>query len=129
MIKIAPIVSAILIAAVGWVITYFHKWYFDKKANKLDRVNKQIRELYGPLYARLMASEATWKAFWEKYRPSHGQSSYFVNNTNVTEEEKKIWRNWMTNVFELFNAKTEKLILKNIDLLEADQIPKSFIDT
>lgn len=125
--KILPVIGAALIAVLGWITTYFHKWYFDKKSNRLDRVNKQLRELYGPLYAILMASDATWEAFWKNHRPSHGQNSYFGKNLNVTDSEKETWRNWMENVFEPFNAETEKLILKNIDLLESDQIPKSFI--
>lgn len=127
-IKIVPVASAALIAVLGWVATYFHKWHFDKKANKLDRVNKQLRELYGPLYAMLMAGNATWEAFWKNHRPSHGKNSYFGNGVNVTDEEKEVWRNWMENVFEPFNAETEKLILKNIDLLESDHIPSSFVD-
>lgn len=127
-IKIAPVVFAVLIALIGWISTYFHKWHFDKKANRLDRVNRQLRELYGPLYARLMANDATWEAFWKKHRPSHGGSSYFSNNANVTDEEKALWRNWMANVFEPYNSATEEMILKNMDLLESDQIPKSFID-
>ncbi|WP_271408368.1 hypothetical protein [Pseudomonas sp. Q1-7] len=128
LIKIVPVVSAVMVAAIGWVITYFHKLHFDKKANKLDRVNKQLKELYGPLYARLMASHRTWEAFWKKHQPAHGGSSYFGNDAKVTDREKEIWRNWMTNVFEPLNSETEKLILKNIDLLESDEIPKAFID-
>ncbi len=127
-IKIAPIVAAILVATMGWGITYFHKWHFDNKANKLDRVNKQLRELYGPLYARLMASQTTWEAFWKIHRPAHGRNSYFGADLHVTDKEKEIWRTWMTNVFEPLNAETEKLILKNIDFLESDEIPKPFID-
>lgn len=126
--KIVPVVAAILVAAVGWLITYFHKWHFDNKANKLDRVNKQLRELYGPLYVRLLASHSTWEAFWNKHRPAHGGDRYFGNNAQVTDKEKEVWRTWMTHVFEPLNSETEKLILKNIDLLESDEIPKAFID-
>ncbi len=127
-IKVIPVVAAVIVAVIGWLITYFHKWHFDRKANKLDRINRQLRELYGPLYARLMASHSTWEAFWSKHKPAHGKNSYFGDNVQVTDKEKEIWRTWMINVFEPYNAETEKLILKNIDLLDSNEIPKAFID-
>ncbi|KAB0681579.1 hypothetical protein F3X87_07705 [Aeromonas caviae] len=127
-IKVSPIVLTAIIALVGWIFTYLHKQHIDIKTNKLDRINKQLRELYGPLYARLLASHSTWEAFWKVYRPAHGGNSYFMSGAQVTEKEKEIWRNWMSNVFEPFNSETEKLILQNIDLLESDEIPKAFID-
>ena len=126
-IKIIPMIIAALIAVTGWVITYFHKWYFDTKANQLDRVNKQLKELYGPLYVRLIASQETWDAFWQKHRPSHNKDTYFGDGLKVTDEEKEIWRNWMTHVFEPINAKTEEVILNNIDLLDSTEIPKAFV--
>lgn len=128
LIKVLPVVVAFMIATLGWVSTYLHRWYFDRKANELARVNSQLRELYGPLYIRLRASNAAWKAFWQKHRPAHGGNSYFGDNNEVTDEEKEIWRHWMINVFEPLNAEAESLLLKNIDLLESDDVPQSFID-
>ncbi|MDO9043513.1 MAG: hypothetical protein Q7U64_14410 [Desulfocapsaceae bacterium] len=77
-IKIAPIMSASLIAVVGWFITYFHRLAFDRRSAKLERINKQLRELYGPLYASLKASSETYVAFQRKYWPAHGESGYFA---------------------------------------------------
>lgn len=126
--KVIPVLVAVVVAGLGWLITYRHKLHFDRQANQLERVNKQLRELYGPLYARLLASQSTWDAFWRQYRPAHGRNSYFAKGAELTEQELAVWRNWMTHVFEPFNAETEKLILKNIDLLESDSIPQAFID-
>lgn len=126
LIDMLPIVAATAVAVIGWVVTYFHSWYFDRKASKLDRVNRQLRELYGPLYARLMAADSAWEAFWSKHRPAHGANSYF--GAQVSEEEKATWRTWMTNVFEPNNAQMEELIVQNLDLLETDRIPKAFVD-
>lgn len=127
-IKVVPMIIAALVAVIGWGMTYFHKWYFENKANQLDRVNRQLKELYGPLYVRLIASQETWNAFWQNYRPAHGRNHYFGSNVEVTDKEKAVWRNWMTNVFEPMNAKTEEVILSNIDLLEGNEIPEAFID-
>ncbi|MFA0307640.1 hypothetical protein AB4543_17305 [Vibrio splendidus] len=126
-IKVLPMIVAALIAVSGWVITYIHKWYFDKKSNQLDRVNRQLKELYGPLYVRLIASQETWDAFIKKHKPAHGKKNYFGTNLEVTDREKEVWRNWMTNVFEPINAKTEEVILNNIDLLDSNEIPEAFV--
>lgn len=117
-----------LAGLAGWAFSYWHKQHTDIKANKLERINRQLRELYGPLYARLMAGDSVWNAFKQNHWPAHGQSSYFAIGAEVTDQEKAVWRNWMANVFEPFNAETEKLILSNIDLLDDDEVPAAFID-
>ncbi|GAB1260256.1 hypothetical protein [Aurantivibrio plasticivorans] len=127
-IEIIPILSAVLLALMGWAVTYFHRWYFDNRANKLARVNKQLKELYGPLYARLLASHSAWEAFWLHYRPVHGGESYFGDDLPVSEKEKEVWRNWMTHVFEPNNAEIEKIIVENMDLLEGDHFPDCFVE-
>lgn len=122
-----PVISAILAAVAGWFFLYWHKWHTDRKASRLDRINKQLRELYGPLYVRLKASDSVWEAFTVRHWPRHGGDSYFADGVELTEQEKVVWRNWMANVFEPYNAATEKLILQNIDLIDQDLIPVAFI--
>ncbi|WOE77483.1 hypothetical protein RZO07_19425 [Pseudomonas protegens] len=122
-----PVVSTAFAAVAGWFFIYWHKWYADRKASRLDRINKQLRELYGPLYAQLKASDSVWEAFTGRHWPGHRRDSYFSEGAEVTDQEKAVWRNWMSNVFEPYNATTEKLILQNIDLIDQDQIPAAFI--
>jgi hypothetical protein len=122
------IAVSILIATAGWFVAYTSKRKHDSRIAQLDRVNKQLRELYGPLYIGLKAANRTWDAFWENHRPSHGEDYYFGPAVEVTDEEKKVWRNWIENVFEPMNAKAEEILTSNIDLLESDDIPDAFID-
>lgn len=125
--NIIPLLAAAILALVGWIVTYFHRWHFDNKANQLARVNRQLKELYGPLYVRLLASDEAWRCFWQKHRPQHGQASYFGPGLDVSEQEKQVWRHWMTHVFEPLNAKTEALLLNNIDLIDSSDIPEPYV--
>ena len=127
-IKLLGICVTIIVAVVGWLFVYRNGRTNAARAAQLERVNRQLRDLYGPLYARLAASNRVWDAFWEKHRPAHGKNYYFGSDVTLSDEELLTWRVWMKAVFEPMNAATEKIILNNIDLLESEDIPKAFID-
>ena len=57
----------------------------------------------------------------------HGRASYFGDETS--NEEKERWRLWMIEVFEPLNARMEKVILENGDLLEGNRVPDVFVET
>tara|TARA_R110001583_G_scaffold190659_1_gene355070 strand:- start:1007 stop:1570 length:564 start_codon:yes stop_codon:yes gene_type:complete len=126
--KILGICVTILVALSGWLFVYLNGKATAARSARLERVNRQLRDLYGPLYARLAASNRTWSAFWDKHRPAHGRNYYFGDDVDLSEKELETWRLWMKTVFEPMNAATEEVILKNIDLLESDDIPNAFVD-
>ena len=57
-----PIAVSILIATGGWIFTYLHGKRAVSREAELNRVNDQLRLLYGPLYATLLAGDAAWAA-------------------------------------------------------------------
>jgi len=122
-------VTAIVLFIVGWMFTYFHKRKVDTRNASLDRVNAQLRQLYGPLYAHLHSINAAWNAFVENFWPEHGQAGYFAHGHVTTEEEKERWRHWMTEVFHPANMEVKRLIIDNMDLMEEDTVPQVFLDT
>ncbi len=129
--KVLAVVVGAIIAVGGWIFTYCNRLSFDRRTAKLERINKQLRELYGPLYARLEANSETWCAFAEKYWPEHGETGYFAGQgdaSKLTETEKQRWITWMTNVFQPQNKKIADLIVDNIDLIEGADIPQSFLN-
>lgn len=88
----------ILLTFTGWVIAYVSKTIHDRRAAKLERVNCQLKDLYGPLYVLLESGDRLWQSFWEHNQPSHGKSYYFGPDVNLTEVELETWRIWMANV-------------------------------
>ena len=74
-----PIVVTIILAVLAHLFTYFHKKKTDARANRLNKVNLQLKEFYGPLYAELLAGEAAWNAFYKNYWPSHWTSPNLID--------------------------------------------------
>ena len=127
-IRVLGLCATIILALAGWIVAFVSKRKHDNRAAELERVNRQLRDLYGPLYVLLESGDRLWKAFWEKNHPSHGQSNYFAPDVSLTEAELETWRIWMANVFEPMNAKAESIIMNNIDLSVSETIPGAFLD-
>ena len=128
--QVFPVIVAALIAVGGWVFTYLHGFSLSRRNAKLERINRQLRELYGPLYASVKASAQTWEAFVESHWPGHGETAYFADgdSSKLTEVEKQRWVTWMKYVYQPMNEKTAELILENVDLIEGKDMPQSFLD-
>jgi hypothetical protein len=117
-------VSAVL-AFVGYWATYWNNLRMSQRKDKLERINRQLKELYGPLFALGHASEIAWRSFRHRYRP--GRAFWGVPNDAPTEEEAIAWRLWMAEVFIPIIFKMEELILVNSDLIDDPEMPASFI--
>lgn len=117
----------VLVAISGYLFTYLHQRHVSSKRAQLERVNSQLRDLYGPLYASLRANQSVWKAFTENYWPEHGEDGFFGDGTNTSDKEKETWRIWVIEVFEPLNARIEKSILENGDLLQDGEFPEVFV--
>ena len=121
------IVVSVVLALLGYLVTFLAQRHQAARQAELDRVNLQLRNLYGPLYATLRANEAVWQAFCEKHWPQHGQPTYFGSG-ETTDEEGAVWRTWMLEVFEPLNSRIERAILENGDLLEDSELPGEFVE-
>jgi hypothetical protein len=61
--------AAVLAATLGAVLTYVYAQRLRRQQAQLDRVNAQLAELYGPLYANLEASRIAHRRLVELIRP------------------------------------------------------------
>lgn len=123
----SAIAGSVVLALVGYVATFLMQRNHAERQAELDRVNLQLRNLYGPLYTTLLANQAIWNAFCHTHWPSHGEASYFGSG-QTTEKEKETWRTWMVEVFEPLNLRVERAILENGDLLDGNELPQEFVD-
>lgn len=115
----------ICIALLGYFLTYVYSLSLAKQAAKLERVNRQLGELYGPLYALAYSTTNTFIAFRAKYRPH--QQAYF-GDPKPNEEELKTWRLWMSTVFMPNNLRMYELVLAKADLLIDNRLPDCLLD-
>ena len=123
-----PLAVPVLIAVGGWIFTHAQTRASASRTARLSRVNQQLRQLYGPLNALLESSDAAWGAFTSACWPKHGQAAYFAKGFETTDDEKAHWRLWMREVFHPMNARMERVITDNLDLVEGGEMPKAFVD-
>ena len=114
---------ALLVACIGYAAKYVNDLRIAERKDQLDRVNAQLRDLYGPLLALIQASDTAYIEFRKKHR--HG-TQYFVGDPPPTERDLAAWRNWMTHVFMPLNRKMESVILANAHLIEDRLFPPGF---
>ncbi|MFD3838300.1 hypothetical protein ACFWWC_18890, partial [Streptomyces sp. NPDC058642] len=91
-------VVTIGLAFVSYVVTYLNGLRLSQRQEHLARVNRQLSDFYGPLFALTEANNRTFGAFLERHaRP--GGTSPFVHEPPPTPEELTEWRLWVTTVF------------------------------
>lgn len=114
-----------LVAVVGFFLTYRNNLRLAERKDRLDRVNRQLEELYGPLIALVHAGNRCWEVFRSQYRPSGG---YWNQQPPPTEAEAEAWRVWISTIFMPLNRQMRDVIVMHADLLEGDNIEPCLLD-
>jgi hypothetical protein len=114
---VVPLMVTVFVAATGYAATYLTNLRLERRKDRLERVNRQLSELYGPLYAQ---SEAVDRA-WSKFIARHGPVWSLAVPT--TAEHAATWRLWMSTVFMPLNRRMVELVVSHADLLREETIP------
>ena len=120
------VVVTLFVAILGSVAAYLNSLRIASRKDRLDHVDRQLRKLYGPLFALNHVSNIAWRAFRQKYRP--GKDSYWRSEPKPTAEEEEAWRLWMATVIMPLLLRMEEVVLKHSDLIEEQDMPQCFID-
>jgi hypothetical protein len=113
---VASLAVTLAVALTGFLATYFNGLRLAQRKDRLDRVNRQLSELYGPLLALVSASHESWEAFRRHYRTTTW--SYWDPEDPPNQEEERAWRQWMRHVFMPLNERMMELVITKSDLLE-----------
>jgi len=120
-----PTVAAALVGVGAALFGYFVKYATDirlaQRNDRLERINRQLSEFYGPLLALTRASDESWQAFRKRYRP--GAGSYWKADPPLTAEDALVWRLWMSTVFVPVHRQMMELVLDHADLIEEPDMP------
>jgi hypothetical protein len=115
---VVPLVVTVLVAATGYVATYTTNLRLARRKDRLERVNRQLSELYGPLYAQAEAVDRAWDKFAARYMPM------WTVPPSATAEQAATWRLWMSTVFMPLNRRMVELVVSRADLLNEETIPE-----
>jgi hypothetical protein len=118
----AVALAGVLVAAIGYLVKYFSDIKFAQRTDRLERINRQLSEFYGPLLALTRASEESWRAFRRRYRPPE-DVSFWKMDPGPSEEETIAWRLWMTTVFVPVHQRMTDLVLTHADLIDESDMP------
>lgn len=106
---------------------YAYSLALARRKDELDRINRQLSDLYGPLFALSETGAYVWSSFRSTYRPYQG-SYWNVKYGEVTETDAKAFRLWMEQVFMPLNRRMRDTVIANADLLEGDDMPQCLLD-
>lgn len=56
--QVIAILVAVMLAFVGYFATYLDNLRIARRRDRLDRINRQLKELYGPLLAAISTGDA-----------------------------------------------------------------------
>ncbi|MFD9882640.1 hypothetical protein ACFWZT_14445 [Streptomyces alboflavus] len=89
----AAIITVVL-AFVGYLVTYLNGLRLTQRQERLARVNRQLSELYGPLLALIEINSRMYTAFSERYPRPDGRSplQHAPDEMPLTEEELVEWQ-------------------------------------
>jgi len=125
--------QAVLIGLGWWQVRAKRK--DDKLSAQLTRLNQQLNNLYGPLYAHYETGEKHWFAFLDEFSDDPEPNNYFKkffpdsNEFPIPSEAKlEAYRLWTTIIFMPTNTRMETIIINHADLLVGKKMPLCFLE-
>jgi hypothetical protein len=113
---------AILSGVVGFLAKCVYDLWLARRKDRLERVNQQLKLLYGPLYSLNQSGTMAWAAYRRRVRPG---KPFFGSQPPPTQAELESWRLWVRTVFQPTNEAMSKIIENNADLLIEDELHNS----
>jgi hypothetical protein len=123
---VAPLAVTLALALGGYLATYFNGLRLDQRKDRLDRVNRQLSELYGPLLALASASSHSWEVFRGHFQTKTWR--FFEPESPPTKEAMQTWRQWMRHVFMPLNERMMELVITKPDLLDSPTMPDCLLE-
>jgi hypothetical protein len=114
--------AAICIAVLGALLSYASTRRLDRAKARLDRLNAQLQEFYGPLYAIFQANHIAHLEFVNTLRP--GSSTLFARDVEPpNDDELRLWRLWAQSAHEHRSSPAYEVIISKAHLLIEDEMP------
>ncbi len=117
------------LAFIGYFATYFNNVETARRKDRIERLNRQLSEFYGPLFGLVGISNITWDVFSNKVACRREGTPFWRDEAGPppTDEEMALWRLWMTAVFMPMTRSMVELVLKKSDLLREESMPLALL--
>jgi hypothetical protein len=125
-IETISLIITIILAFVGYIVTYLNNLAMTRRAERLHLITSQINELYGPMYVITQTGSTLLKALRARAR---SQGRTFVDDDSPTSaEEISEWRIWLETVFMPMNERLEEIIIQKSHLIREYEMPRCLQD-
>lgn len=114
--------TAVALALLGYLGTYAYSRALQRRNDRLDRVNSQLRDLYGPLLALVSSGSLLFARWRETEFPP-----LLEGWAGATPEDKQQWRLWMLAAFMPMNRQMKDIITKQAHLVDEDYMPPALL--
>lgn len=120
----SSVALTMLFAIVGYISTALHTLRAQQHRGRVDRVNEQLKALYGPLLACVTASKSAYLAMLRQAERDGITPDQFrvAVRKDPQSAAAKAYRLWVRAVLMPLSEKAAKLVIERADLLEGSGI-------
>lgn len=112
--------ASITVAVMVFVLNQWGQARGERRQARLERVNAQLRDLYGPLKALTDSNEAVWEAMRDSQLPAVGDRRA---GGALPDPEARGWTDWLTHALMPTNRQMRNVIVGNAHLLIEPELP------
>jgi len=106
---------------IGWAWTYYTTRQTQLRKDRLEHINRQLSEFYGPLLISCVAGSRAYATLLDRLKAYGVKDEIFKEGATLPEEPVLTeWVFWMKNVFMPLNDLREKLILEKLHLMREE---------
>lgn len=112
-----------IVTAMGWVVAKYKEDAARRQEASLRHLQRQIEELYGPLYGLLRQSRIIYEVA-KKVLPKRQDGRLAIERFEPKQEE--LWLHFVDKYLRPLNSQMSEIIRTKMYLLEGGVIPDSF---
>ena len=107
----------------GYLFTFYNAKKTDERKAQIERINDQVRQLYGPLLACVTATSSAYAAMVRQHSPD-GTAAAFIAAVRARPDgaEGNSYRHWMRTVLQPLNEKAADIIVNYLNLLDSPTV-------
>jgi hypothetical protein len=111
----------------GAMLLYLYTRRLERRKARLERLNAQLREFYGPFYAIFEATRIAHIRFVSTLRP--GSTTLFAPDVPpLNVGELRLWRLWAMSTHQHRSTPAYEVIINKAHLLIEDEMPQCLLD-
>ena len=116
----SSIAMTVFFAVIGYISTALHTLRAQQHRGRVERVNQQLRELYGPLLACVTASKASYDAMLSQAKRDGIEPEKFRQRmrANPSGPAAAAYREWVKAVLMPLSEQAARRVIDRADLLE-----------